>query len=214
MSENVIAFGPHFAAAGVRLRYNSKDSTLDVVEAPKKIKEIVNKVIDDISHFENTATYVDGAAAIALADFIDADKNPLSDRVRENVLVGLGIKDHGKFIRQVLVESKNNRSWHISVVPNDCTYFGTECTSRGTVNFNLAGRRSHKKPQDYHPLNGKGLVAREQLVTEALAKMFTSIPTDNLISGVRFHIVDNTIKKLKDLPVEDRLRIIEELGVA
>jgi hypothetical protein len=214
MSNNLVAFGAHFSALGCLLEYHSEDASLSIAENPKKAVNTVVDAVHDIAKFEDTSNYTDGAASIALADYIDGGKTPLSSQIRENILVALGIKQNNKFIRQVLSLSKSNRAWHTSARSNDCSYFGLLCTSRGTDNANLNGRRSTRKPEDYHTLDGRGSIRREQLVTPALEKLFESIPPDNFTSGSKFNINNSIIKQLKNMNMDERLKILTEMGIA
>jgi len=209
----ITQFGTIFAAVGCKLNYNSKETSLEVVESPKGKAPIIDKAIADIEHFDECPNYMDGAAALLMADTIDDVLNPLSSVTRVNVLNGLGITKDGRYIHQVLSLQKNNRSWHISEKANDCSYFGENCTHRGIKpDPNRKGRRSFRQPDEYHRLDGKGKPSREQLVTPALEKMFQSIPESNLISsGHSFMSLTINLKEMKKLTVEEKLRVISEL---
>jgi len=210
---NITAYGTIFSALGCELDYDSKTAQLKLAGVAKGKSSIVVAAQNDISFFDDTTNYLDGAAAIVLANTIDNTKNPLTQKVRDNVLHGLAIKKNNKFIYQVLSLQKNNRSWHVSDNANVCSYFGKVCTHRGiNPDPNRKGRRSFRQPDEYHRLNGKGEISREQLVTPALEKLFQSIPEDNLIrDNHTFATLELNLKKMKTLTVEDKLRVISEL---
>lgn len=206
--DNVTAFGTIFKAYGCTLDYQSKESKLYVTDPD----DLVDRALKEIQCFEDTANFVDGAAALALADTIDMTENPLSEEIRENILHALKIKDRGAFVYQVLSLQKNNRSWHGSEVAGDCSFFGEVCTHRGiNPNPERKGRTSSREPSAYHRAQGNGKIAREQLVTPALEQLWKSIPQTNFISG-RITIVPFDLKSLKKLPIEDRLNIVKELS--
>jgi hypothetical protein len=210
---NITAYGNIFSAVGCTLDYESVKAQLKVSDSPKGKEKIIEKAISDISHFDDCTNYLDGAAAIILADTIDGSKNPLTAKVRSNVLHGLAIQKNNKFIYQVLSLQKNNRSWHYSDAANTCSHFGKDCTHRGiNPDPNRKGRRSFRQPDEYHRIDGKGNISREQLVTPSLEKLFQSIPDDNLIrDNHTFATLELNLKKMKTSSVEDKLRIISEL---
>lgn len=210
---NITAYGTIFSALGCKLNYNSHKVRLEVEDAPKNKTKIVDAAISDIYYFDDCANYMDGAAAIVLADTIDGVINPLKPSIRTNILHGLGLQKNEKFIYQVLSLQKNNRSWHYSDTPNSCNHFGEDCVNRGIEpDPNRKGRRSFRQPDEYHRLDGKGKVSREQLVTPNLEKLFQSIPDTNLIrDNHTFMSLTVNLKKMKDLSVEDKLKMIAEL---
>ena len=209
---SITAFGALFAALGCKMNYNSKKVRLEVIEAPKGGSVIVENATSDIDHFDDTVNYVDGAAALVLAETIDGNKNPLSVTIRKNVLDGLAITKDDKFIYQALSLQKNNRAWHFSDVPNDCSHFGETCTHRGIKpDPERKGRRSNRKPEEYHRLDGHGKIGREQLVTPALEKLFQSIPQRNLVSGREFMTIHLDLKNLTKMPLDKKIQIITEL---
>lgn len=176
---NIIQYGAIFKAAGYELNLRSKSGVLEVTG---NISSIGAAAIEDISKYENTANFSDGLAAAFLADTIDEEVNPLPNNIRNNILVALNIMKDGKFISQVIGQQKTNRSWHTSSEPNTCTAFGALCTNRGIVNVpGKRGRKSNRKPEDYHPANSTG-IAREQLVTPAVEALVGSIHPAKLIS--------------------------------
>jgi hypothetical protein len=181
--DNIIQYGAIFKAANCKLDFQSKSASIEVVEIPSKSKSTIQAAIDDVSKFEDTANYTDGMAALNLSDFIDGEPNPLSDSVRDNVLTSLGIMKEGRFVAQALAQQKTNRSWHVSKTPNECSYFGDICTHRGIKSVpGKRGRKSSRKPDQYHTLSNSGVIGREQLVTPALENLMGVIPVENLIS--------------------------------
>lgn len=210
---NITAYGTIFAALGCVLDYDSNKARLTLSSAPKNKGKIVSEAANDIAAFDDCTNYLDGASAIVLADTIDKEKNPLSKTIRDNTLHGLGLMKKNKFIYQVLSLQKNNRSWHYSNTANDCSHFGNICTHRGIEpDPNRKGRRSFRQPNEYHKLDGKENISREQLVTPALERLFQSIPDINLIHETHtYATLDLNLKKLNTLSVEDKLRVIAEL---
>lgn len=209
---NITQYGTLFVAFGCKLNYDSLDVKLKIADDASK-NTIIKNVLADIDKFDDCANYMDGAAALCLADYVDNEPNPLSNKVRENVLSGLGIKKDNKFIYQVLSLQKNNRSWHNSTIPSECEHFGEVCTHRG-INHNpdRKGRHSSRQPEDYHILNSRGIIAREQLVTPALELFFQKIPEGNLVSGKTFISFDNLdLKSLVKLNLEEKLKLLTEL---
>ncbi len=207
---DITAFGTIFAAVGCKLNYNSEKVRLEVTDAPKS--KPISAAMDDIGCFDDTTNYVDGAAAIVLADTIDGSKNPIAFKTRVNVLDGLAITKDGKFIYQVLSLQKNNRAWHFSEKPFDCSYFGEVCTHRGIKpDPERKGKRSNRKPDEYHRLDSHNKIGREQLVTPALEKLFRSIPQSNLVSGREAMTIHLNLKSLTKMGVEDKIRVITEL---
>jgi hypothetical protein len=207
---DITAFGTIFAAAGCKLNYNSEKVRLEIISGTKF--DIVDKAVQDINKYDDTANYLDGAAALVLAETIDGVKNPIVARIRKNILEGLGLMIYGKYIYQVLSLQKNNRAWHNSDKANDCSNFGTVCTHRGiTPNPDRKGRRSNRQPNEYHRLDGRDMIAREQLVTPALEKLFQSIPQSNLVSGHQFQSIDLNLKALSKMPLEDKFKAILQI---
>lgn len=212
--DNAIQYATIFDAFGSVLRYNSSDASISVVDAPKGQTTLMDKALKEIKHFDDTKNYVDGMSALCVADFIDDHPNPIKEEARLNIMEALGIMQDGLYISQVLMLQKNNRSWHYSEVPNDCTYFGEECTHRGiNPDPERKGRTSSRKPQEYHQLNGRKEITREQLVTNSLNKIYKSIPSENLVSAKPSvkNIILSNLKAFKQLGIDDKLRIIEEL---
>lgn len=212
---NINQYAAIFAAAGVKLNYDSHKAELEVPTLPskKEQKEVVKKALDDIDKCDNTANYEDGAASIVLADTIDGEPNPLDEKFRSRVLTALGIMKEGKFVSQYLSQQKTNRSWHTSEEPNTCSYFGEACTHRGIVSVpGKRGRKSTRKPEEYHPMLRSGVIAREQFVPQSLEVLVDSIPADNLISDkgtvttIKLHKMDaEELQKIKE-QVEARLK--------
>lgn len=213
MNKNLTQYGTIFDAAGVTLRYESKSASLAIIEAPKGVKTVVKDTLEEIKHFDDTTNYVDGMAALCVADYVDTEPNPLSEDIRMNILESLGLMTGGKYIHQVLMLQKNNRSWHYSDVANECSHFGEECTHRGVnPNPDRKGRRSSRQPSDYHVMNGKGEINREQLVTENLEQLFQSISSESLVSGRHPSSIEAiALREFKKLPAERRLEFIEQL---
>jgi hypothetical protein len=206
---NIMQYGTIFAAYGCKFNYDSEVVALDIVDGSDIYVEAALK---DIAHFDDTTNYLDGAAALALADMIDGLPNPLSISVRRNILEALHITKDNNFIYQVLSLQKNNRSWHYSDTANSCNWFGDVCVTRGiNPDPNRKGRTSSRVPEQYHVTNTKGAITREQLVTPALERIFSSIPKDKMISGARYTDIDASVKKLKLLSLDQRLKVISQL---
>lgn len=213
VDKNVTQFATIFDAVGCVLRYNSADATISVIDTPKGMKELVHRTLGEIKHFDMTANFIDGMSALCVADFIDDVANPIDDSIRDSIMHALGVMKDGKYIHQTLMLQKNNRSWHFSEVENDCSHFGEECTHRGVnPNPDRKGRRSNRKPDEYHMLDGKGDIKREQLVTTNLEDMFKRIPTDVLVSGkIPIQLDRFDLVQFKKLPVDKKLAFISDL---
>jgi predicted HicB family RNase H-like nuclease len=216
MTDNLMAFGSIYSAYGCALNYLSEWDELEIIDG---LNSDVEASLRDIERFENTVNHVDRAAALALSVKIDGEVNPLSPRTRRNILNALHVQRDGKFIAPVLSLQKNNRAWHISESQGECTYFGEVCTHRGIhPDPERKGRVSSRHPNEYHRLVSRrakqaivSVVDREQLVTPSLHRIYNSIPDDILTSGERVYSVDESIRRLKDLDLEGRLRVIREL---
>lgn len=212
MDNRLTQYATIFDAFGCQLRYNSSDATIEVMDVPKGSRSLVDKAIKEISVFDDTKNYVDGMAALCVAHYIDDHENPINQKSRLNILHTLGIMKDGKYIHQVLMLQKNNRSWHFSDLANDCSHFGEECTHRGiNPNPERKGRRSNRKPSDYHVLNSKGEISREQLVTSGLEEIFQRIPSDNLVSAGLQPKTDIDLRAFKKLSLDKQLEIISRL---
>lgn len=212
IKSNLAQVGPIFAAYGCQLQYNSSTADLEVEAAPKGKTKIVEDAVKDIAKYDNTANYIDGVASLCIADLIDKNKNPLPQKTRFAILTALGIMVGDKFVAQELSLQKNNRSWHFSSKPNQCTGFGDACVNRGiNPDPDRKGRTSHRKPEDFHPKNAKGLIVREQLVTPALAKLFNDIPESALTRDRHSPYFELDVKKFSKLTIEERLDIIGRL---
>ncbi len=202
----VTPYGAIFAANGCRLNFSSKAGALYVVDIPKVKEKIVKDALSDISKFDDTSNYMDGMAAIHLADFIDELPTPLSGDIRTNVLTALGILKNFKYVSQVLAQQKTNRSWHGSDKPGECTSFGSLCTHRGiTVVPGKRGRKSSRSPDQYHRLNSSGEISREQLVTPALEAFVSSISADVLISSIASSDIAIKLEKMSEEELEEVL---------
>jgi len=212
MDNHVTQYATIFDAFGCETRYNSSDASIDVVDVPKGSKELVDRVLNEIQYFDTTKNYIDGMSALCVADYIDDHENPLTNTSRLNILHALGIMKDGKYIHQVLVLQKNNRSWHYSEKANECSHFGEECTHRGiNPNPERRGRKSNRSPEDYHNLDAKNRIVREQLVTANLEEMFQKIPDEALISAKSQIGISVDLKAFKKLPIDEQLRIISDL---
>ncbi len=211
MAIPVTQYGPIFAAANCKLNFDSFRAQLEVVQVPKNAKKIVDEALDDIARFEDTSNFTDGMSAIHLADLIDSKDNPLDKATRENVLTALGIIKDGKYVAQIIAQQKTNRSWHLSEKPSECTYFGEICTHRGITNVpGKRGRKSTRKPEQYHQLSLSGEIAREQLVTPALENLVSSLPSENVISITSSSAFIGGIN-LDDLAEDEVKEIIERV---
>lgn len=207
---DITAFGTLFTAFGCKLNYNSEKVRLEIIDSPNAA--ISDKAVADISHFDDTTNYIDGAAALVIADTIDGSKNPLNPGIRKNVLEGLAITKDGLYVYQVLSLQKNNRAWHFSDTASDCSHFGETCTHRGiNPNPDRKGKRSNRKPEEYHRLDSHDKIGREQLVTPALEKLFQSIPQKSLVSGRESMHINLNLKALSKMTVDDRIRAIATL---
>lgn len=208
--DNITQFAAIFSAAGAVLHFDTRTATLEVVESGNQ--EIINRAVEEVSLYENTANYSDGLAAVFHADYIDNKDTPFTLEQREHVLTELGIKSGGKFIAQYLATQKTNRSWHTSEVPNKCSYFGDECTNRGIVEVpGKRGRKSTRKPGDFHRMSSMGTIAREQLVTKALDNLYHNIPSAKLISANNGNISLDRLKNLPDDKLHEILEAIEQI---
>lgn len=216
-NDNVTQYATLFSAYGCVTRYNSADATISIVDVPKGSKGLIDRVLSEIKHFDDTKNYHDGMAALCIADYIDEDKNPVSPEAQRNILNALGFMQGDKYIRQVLMLQKNNRSWHFSNDANACTHFGEECTHRGiNPNPQHKGKRSNRKPEEYHDTMANGQIKREQLVTKALEEMSQTIPEDNLISTTRNAVsIDRfDLVAFKKLPVSEQVEFLAHLKEA
>lgn len=211
--EQLSQFGTIFYAYGCKLNYESESATLAIIEAPKGKQKLVDSVLAEISLFDMTANHIDGMASLCLASTVDSVTNPLPEKTRLNILTALGIMEGGRFIHQVLQLQKNNRSWHFSDEASVCSHFGDECVTRGiTPNPEHKGRRSNRKPEDYHVRNGKGLINREQLVTKNLEQLVRGIPESNLISAkAQVSIGPVDLRSFKKLPLDKQMEVISML---
>jgi len=163
----------------------------------------------DIEHFDDTANFVDGLSAPFLADTINGNKNHLHD-YRNEILEKIGTMRNGRFVSQELALIKTNRSWHISEEPNKCTYFGDVCTHRGSIHVpGKRGRKSNRKPTDYHLKNGQGTIGREQLVTPALEQLWKALPDDALISNAG-HTIEVNLTRYKNMDDEEFKNILNK----
>lgn len=213
MNSRLAQYGTIAHAFGLRMSYNSSSASLEVKDIPEGFTPTVEAMLAEIDLFDDTTSYVDGVASFCVVDYIDGEPIPVPERARLNILHALGFMKNDKYIHQVLMLQKNNRSWHQSGVENKCEYFGEVCTHRGiNPDPDRKGRTSSRQPDEYHIRNGKGVIMREQLVTPNLEYIFRSIPEDNLTSGRIATSIDKfELKRFKSLDVEDKLRVIEEL---
>jgi len=195
------------------MSYNSSHASLEIRDVPKDHKGVIEAMLKEIEHFDDTTTYVDGVASFCVAAYIDDMPNPIPERARLNVLHALGIMKDDLFIHQVLMLQKNNRSWHRSEKPGECSYFGETCTHRGIKpDPERKGRISHRQPNEYHAINSKDLIAREQLVTPNLELVFKGIPEERITSAKATIAIDKfDLKSFGKLPVEDRIKFVSEL---
>lgn len=209
---NLIQYAPILSANGIVTRYNSSDTTLEVVESPKAIKAIVDKAVKEIALFSNTKVGADDMAALCLANFIDDHDNPIKETSRLNILNALGIMKEGKYIRPQLALQLQNRSWHPSNSANKCVHFDELCTHRGISHDpNRKGRTSNRKPNEYHPLNGE-IIAREQLVTPNLRAVFNNIPKDKFTATREpVDIPAEFIRKFKKMDLDKQLAVMADL---
>lgn len=209
---DITAFGTLFSAFGCKLNYNSEKVGLEVIDSPTKRVDVVEKAVADILHFDHTANYLDGAAALVIAQTIDGAKNPLSSKIRHNILEGLGLTHNDRFVYQVLSLQKNNRAWHFSDTANSCSHFGNSCTHRGVnPDPNRKGKRSNRLPNQYHVLDSHEKITREQLVTPNLERLFQNIPQENLVSGQQGMHINLNLKALSKMPLDQKLAAISIL---
>jgi len=179
---NIIQFGSILSAAGCKLNFDASTALIQVIEYPPDKATIIEEALHDIDLFDDTALFLDGLAAIHLADLINGYDNPLTPAIRNGVLEALGIKFDGVFVSQTLSKLKTNRSWHLSETPGTCTYFGDLCILRGVEHDpHKRGRRSIRAPDNFHPLKSNK-VAREQLVTPAVEALVRSVDPINVVS--------------------------------
>lgn len=211
--QNLIQYGSFLVAVGCKLDYDTETAQYDIAEYPKEPHKLqaVKAAITDIEKFLNTANYTDGSAAVALADFVDGNPNPLIGYQRRNILNALGIMRGDKFIAAVMMQTKVNRSWHTSAVPNTCTYFGELCTHRGViVDPKKRGIRSTRSPEEYHTQSGS-TIKREQLITPAIEAAYTLIPDSVLVSAKQTVIFEDIESGIAKLDPESLDKLIEKL---
>lgn len=208
--DNLIQYGPAFHAFGAKLNYDTVKGELDIAEYPNRegARKIIDGALADIKMFEDTSNFHDGLSVIALADYVDSKTNPVTKTSRLNILTQIGILRDGRYVRQILERAKVNRSWHISEVPQKCSYFGELCTNRGISDTShRRGRKSERNPNEYHLESSKG-IGREQLVTPAVELLYDNIPEDMLISDAKARVSVQDITKLKPHELQE---LIERL---
>ncbi len=209
---NITQYGTIFSAVGCKLNFNKQIAELEVVEFPKGKASIIKQALEAIKKYESTAYYVDGISAPFLADLMDGAPNP-NVGAREDVLTALGVMRSGRFIIQELALQKVNRSWHISEVANDCSYFGDVCTHRGVIQVEgKRGRKSTRQPNQFHVKNSQG-ITREQLVTPGLENMFRAIPEHMLVSnaGTKPEISMHKLESLTPEQIDIMMNKLEEV---
>jgi len=193
---NVNQYATLLSAAGCKLNYITERAELEVTDYPKGKETIIKDALEDFSKFDDTANFVDGMSAPFLADTINGEKSCFAP-YRNEVLTHLGLMRDGKFISQELALIKTNRSWHTSETPNSCSKFGDVCTHRGITKVEgKRGRKSNRKPTDYHAKNN-----REQLVTPALEALWKIIPDSALTSNAG-HRLELNLSRYKNMPNE------------
>lgn len=210
--DNLIQYAAAVSAFGAKLNYDTLNGSLDVVEYParKKAKHILDSALADIRLFEDTSNFDDGLSVVALSNFVDNVPNILSEKSRFNILTHVGIMREGRFVKQLLERAKTNRSWHVSEVPNTCSFFGNLCTHRGISDTtHRRGRKSERDPDEYHVKSSKG-IAREQLVTPAIELMYDSIPQDKLISETRAKPI-LAVPNIEDMEPEELQALIDKI---
>jgi hypothetical protein len=186
MTNNLIQYASILDAAGAKLNLNTNALDLEVVEVPKGKKNLFQNAASDIVNYLDTRIYTDGLAAFAIASFIDGQPNAISDEARRNILETIGLTKNGQYISQTLSLIKINRSWHTSERPNECSYFGDSCTTRGIVEVSgKRGRKSTRSPAEYHERKSNGIISREQLVTPAVEALYRAIPSEMVTSAPR-----------------------------
>jgi hypothetical protein len=199
---NVIQYAALLSAVGCKLDFNTTNATLEVTDYPQGKAKLIKAALADIEKFDDTANFVDGISAPFLADTISGNKNYLAD-YRKEILEKLGVMRNGKFISQELALIKTNRSWHTSETSNGCSHFGEVCTHRGMVHVpGKRGRKSNRKPTDYHLKNSQGTIGREQLVTPALEQLYKAIPDEMLISNAG-HTIEINLTRYKNMDNEE-----------
>lgn len=198
---NVNQYATLLSAAGCKLNYITEKAELEVTDYPKGKADIIKDVLEDISKFDDTANFVDGMSAPFLANTINREESCFAP-YRDEVLTHLGLMKDGKFISQELALIKTNRSWHTSQTPNSCSYFGDICINRGIIKVEgKRGRKSNRKPTDYHTKNSNGIIAREQLVTPALEALWKIVP-DSVLTSNAGHKLEFNLSKFKNMPNE------------
>lgn len=183
MSNNLIQYASFLVAAGCDLNFDTSNIEVTVVNFPAEDykRRAVTLAIEDISKFLDTSNRSDGLAALHLCRFVDLEPNPIPEEIRTRILNGLGVMAGSKFVSQILLTAKGNRSWHTSDEPNTCTYFGELCTHRGIQQTNRSGLKSHRTPDQYHSKLRSG-IQREQLVTPNIDAAYKVIPPSMLTS--------------------------------
>lgn len=201
---NLTQFGSILVAVGCTLSFDTKTATLQLCDVPEHLRSIVDDALHDIVRFEDVATYEDGLAAFALADYFDNEISPLDRELRLRVLNTLGIMRGEQFVSQEIQSQKTTRSWHSSEEANTCSYFGEICTNRGMGHDpHKRGRPSNRKPEQFHPRKASG-IGRENLITPAVEALVASIPKERLVS--KPSVID--FAKIKDLSREQLVELM------
>jgi hypothetical protein len=215
MSSNLIQFASIFDAAGCKINFNSHIMEAEIISYPTGRTGVIEGAIDEIDCFLDTKTFNDGIAILAIADQIDGNPNPLAIETRNTILNNAGLKKNNRYITQALALLKTNKSWHSSEVPNECTYFGDLCTTRGITEVDgKRGRKSSRLPDDYHIRKTSGIINREQLITPLLEEVYRAIPQENLISMKPKEGNIINLDKIDELEPEELARILQRIREA
>jgi len=100
-------------------------------------------------------------------------------------------------------DAKGNRSWHTSLEPNQCSYFGEICTYRGVeINPSRRGVRSTRNPALYHSKLKSG-IRREQLVTPAINAAYKLIPDEMLVSDKEIVLSQSVDHQIENLNMDE-----------
>jgi hypothetical protein len=215
MSSNLIQFASIFDAAGCEINFDSNLMEATILSYPTGRAGVIEGAIEEIDCFLDTKTFNDGVAILAIADQIDGKKNPLTQHTRKRILHNVGLMKNDKYISQALALLKTNKSWHSSEAPNQCSYFGDICTTRGIVDIDgKRGRKSTRLPDDYHMLKSSGIINREQLVTPLLDEVYRSIPSEYLISMRPKDSNVINLDKIDEMEPEELARILNRIKEA
>jgi hypothetical protein len=212
-TDNLNQIGVLFKAFGCTLDYSPNHARLDLSGTPKGKVKIVEEALQDLAKMEKIENYIAGITPLLIADTVDSLPNPLSEYIRERILETIGLKYKGRYITQKLVLIKNNGLWHLSDIAFQCTHFGSQCNERGIhPDPERKGKISHRQPEEYHKMNSKGEIQREQLTTRALEKLVDMIPLENITRSKSF--VELNLRDYSKSSYDDKLKAFGNIGAS